>query len=271
MTSDQRISVTPVNLWICPNGDLAPDVARVLATHWLDEHEKQVADRFLHESDRRQYLVAHTLVRRALALESGIAEAELIIHRSSRGRPFLKCPDDGMPPRDTELDFSLSHVNGLNLLGVVRRSRIGVDIERLDRSERAIDAIVGMFTSDEQKWVASVPWGRPRYRRAVRLWTLKEAYSKARGLGLGLPFDAFSFVLAEDRGVEGFRPPADDRTGRWRFIELEPVPEVLAAVALRDDDHRAAVLRLHRGFPWSRSSPHHVALPEPVGAHFRRY
>lgn len=255
----------PVKLWICPNEDLAPAMAGVLAAHWLDEHEREIAGRFLFERDRRQYLVAHTLVRRALALEAGIAEAEQVIWRSSRGRPFLQLPDGGLPRGGAELDFNLSHASGFNLLGIVRRRRIGVDVERLDRDEHALRTIVETFTPEEQRWVAGAAPGQARDRRTIRLWTLKEAYSKARGLGLGLPFDEFSFELAEDGGVQGFRPPADDRDGRWRFVELEPVPEVLAAVAVQDDGSRDAVLLLHHGFPWGRAAPHRIVLPAPAG------
>jgi 4'-phosphopantetheinyl transferase len=256
----------PVKLWICPNEDLAPAMASVLAAHWLDEHEREIAGRFLFERDRRQYLVAHTLVRRALALEAGIAEAEQVIWRSSRGRPFLQPPDGGLPRGGAELDFNLSHAGGFNLLGIVRRRRIGVDVERLDRDAHALRTIVETFTAEEQRWVARAAPGQARDRRTIRLWTLKEAYSKARGLGLGLPFDEFSFELAEDRGVEGFRPPVDDRDGHWRFVELEPVPEVLAAVAVQDDARQDAVLQLHHGFPWGRAVPHRIVLPAPVGA-----
>ncbi len=63
-------TVPPVKLWLCPNDALPPAVAQVLAEHWLDERETETMARFLFERDRRQYLVAHTLVRRALALEA---------------------------------------------------------------------------------------------------------------------------------------------------------------------------------------------------------
>lgn len=255
----------PVKLWLCANDDLAPAIAGVLATHWLDEHEQEIAGRFLFERDRRQYLVAHTLVRRALALEAGLAEAELVIFRSSRGRPFLQPPDGGLPRGGPELDFNLSHANGYNLLGVMRGQRIGVDVERLGRDAHALDTVVETFAPEEQQWVAKAAPGHSRDRRVLRLWTLKEAYSKARGLGLGLPFDEFSFDLAEDRGVKGFRPPADDLAGRWRFVELEPVPDVLVAVAVQADDGQEPVLQLHHGFPWGRAVPRRIALPEPVG------
>ncbi|MFC7310248.1 4'-phosphopantetheinyl transferase family protein [Streptomyces monticola] len=258
-------AASPIKLWICPNEELAPGIAGILASHWLDEHEQEIAGRFLFERDRRQYLVAHTLVRRALALEAGLAEAELVIWRSSRGRPFIQPPDGGLPRGGPELDFNLSHANGYNLLGVVRRHRIGVDVERLDRDEHAVNTIVQTFTPQEQDWVGRAAQGRPRDRRVLRLWTLKEAYSKARGLGLGLPFDEFSFTLAEDRGVLGFQAPEDDLAGKWRFIELEPVPDVLVAVAVQADDAQDPVLQLHHGFPWGRAVPRRIVLPQAVG------
>ncbi|GHE14110.1 4'-phosphopantetheinyl transferase family protein [Streptomyces alanosinicus] len=259
-------TAAPVKLWLCPNDALPPAIAGVLASHWLDEREHKTAARFLFERDRRQYLVAHTLVRRALALEAGLAEAELVIWRSSRGRPFLQPLAGGLPRGGDHLDFNLSHAGGYSLLGIVRSQRIGVDVEGLAREARALETILTTFTPEEQQWVAGAPPGRQHDRRVLRLWTLKEAYSKARGLGLGLPFDEFSFSLADDRGVLAFRPPADDLAGRWRFLELEPVPDVLAAVAVPADDDAAPQLELHHGFPWGRSTPHIIALPEPVGA-----
>ncbi|MEV5878582.1 4'-phosphopantetheinyl transferase superfamily protein [Streptomyces sp. NPDC052101] len=256
----------PVKLWFCPNDGLAPGMAATLATHWLDEHERETASGFLFERDRRQYLVAHALVRRVLAIESGMPEAEAVIWRSSRGRPFLQKPPGGLPRGGRELDFNLSHTHGHNLLGVVRRHRIGVDVERLDRGDQGFDTIVETFAETEQRWVAEAAPGRARDRRVLRLWTLKEAYSKARGLGLGLPFDAFSFTLAEDRGVLGFIPPDNDTEQHWRFVELEPVPDVLAAVAVLADPGAPPVLQLHHGFPWGRAAPRLLTLPEPVPA-----
>ncbi|MFE9837949.1 4'-phosphopantetheinyl transferase family protein [Streptomyces sp. NPDC005551] len=256
----------PVKLWLCSNDALSPAVAGVLAAHWLDEGERETAARFLFERDRRQYLLAHTLVRRALALEAGLAEAEQVIWRSARGRPFLQPLPGGLPRGGGHLDFNLSHAGGYSLLGIVRSKRIGVDVEGLAREARALETILTTFTAEEQGWVLEEPAGERRSRRVLRLWTLKEAYSKARGLGLALPFDEFSFTLAGEGGVLAFRPPADDGDGRWRFVELEPVPGVLSAVALPADDGLVPYLELHHGFPWDRATPRVIALPEPVGA-----
>jgi 4'-phosphopantetheinyl transferase len=250
-----------VTLWFCPTDALAPAVAATLAAQWLDEQEQNTAERFLFERDRRQYLVSHVLVRRVLALECGIPESESVIRRSPHGRPFLQEPAGGLPRGGPELDFNLSHTGGHNLLGVVRRHRIGVDVERLDHGDQEFDTLVHTFAPEEQEWVAQARPRQVRDRRILRLWTLKEAYSKARGLGLGLSFDTFSFELAEERGVLGFRPAHGDPTRRWRFMELEPVPGVLAAVAVVADDGEEPVLELRHGFPWARSAPRARAVP----------
>lgn len=271
MTNAAVTSPEAVKLWFCPNDELAPGIAATLASQWLDDHERESAEQFLFERDRRQYLVSHLLLRRVVALESGIPESEAVIWRSARGRPFLRKPPDGLPRGGRELDFNLSHAGGQNLLGVVRRSRIGVDVERLDRGDQGFDIIVKTFAPEEREWVDQAGPGRARDVRVLRLWTLKEAYSKARGLGLGLPFDAFAFRLGEDRGVLGFRPPDDDLSRRWRFAELEPVPGVLAAVAVAvvaDDDEAddGTVLELRHGFPWSRPAPRLLTIPRAPAA-----
>lgn len=85
----------PVKLWFCTNEELAAEFAQILAGAWLDAPERELAERFLFERDRHQYLIAHVLVRRVLALETGVPESEAVIWRSPRGRPFFRKPPKG--------------------------------------------------------------------------------------------------------------------------------------------------------------------------------
>ncbi|MFD7914713.1 4'-phosphopantetheinyl transferase family protein [Streptomyces sp. NPDC059752] len=244
-----------VRLWVCANDDLGPGTATALAGHWLDEHEQATADRFIFERDRRQYLVAHVLVRRLLSLETGVPEALIELRRSDRGRPSVRPPDGGWPTAEGPLDFNLSHAHGYNAIAVGRGRRVGVDVERLDRvNSRALAGIAESFTPGERGWLARIPAGEGYDRTVLRLWTLKEAYAKARGLGLGLPFDSFGFVLSENGGVAAFEPPADDPSGTWWLLELEPEPGVLVSLAVEDGATPMTALRLHAGFPWRPSA-----------------
>ncbi|MBB1242389.1 4'-phosphopantetheinyl transferase superfamily protein [Streptomyces durbertensis] len=241
-------------------------MATTLGEQWLDEKERETADRFVFDRDRRQYLVAHTLVRRLLTLETGVPEAAVEFWRSSRGRPFVR-PTGGEPVSGRAgLDFNLSHSHGYNAVALTRGRRVGVDVERLDRiEERTLAGIAESFAPGERRWLTGLPKGRAYARAVLRLWTLKEAYAKARGLGLALPFESFGFVLRERSGVAAFEAPGDRAAARWCFVELEPAPEVLVALAIEvgeGDGHASAtdgpVVRLHTGFPWRPSAPREV-------------
>ncbi|MHB9757745.1 4'-phosphopantetheinyl transferase family protein [Streptomyces sp. BYX5S] len=250
-----------VGLWFCPSGALAPGIAARLAAHWLDGDECGTADRFRFERDRRRYVAAHTLVRRVLALECGVPEAAAVIRRGARGRPFLH------EPATPGLDFNLAYAHGHSLLGVAHGCRIGVDLGQLAAEGRGsvpYDALAETLAPAERQWAADAGPGAARERRVLRLWTVKKAYVKARGLGLAVPFDSFTVTLDERRGVRAFAPPPRTAPERWRFVELEPVPGVLAAVALTGAAAVEAV-QVRHGFPWAPGVPETVELPPAVG------
>ncbi|MFE9636683.1 4'-phosphopantetheinyl transferase family protein [Streptomyces sp. NPDC006463] len=253
-----------VSLWFCPEADLAPGLAATLAAHWLDVHEQETATRFLFERDRRRYLVAHTLLRRVLALETGIPEAEADLRRPAHGRPFLQPPAEGLP-RGGALDFSLSRTHAHTLVGVARGHRIGVDVEHTGRGAAALESVAEGFARTERDWIARVPAGPSRTRRALRLWTLRQAYAKARGLGLG-PGPAqeeYAFTRADEGGPPVLTVAGDGRPDRWRFLEFEPAAETVAAVAVETGTPHGVgppAAHLRTGFPWGRATPRVLAL-----------
>ena len=69
-------------------------------------------------------------------------------------------------------------------------------------------------------------------------WTRKEAYTKARGLGLSLPLDRFAVSLVPGRPaapLSNEEGPAE--VSRWALQELAPGPGFVAALAVEGQDH----------------------------------
>ncbi|MEE3623720.1 4'-phosphopantetheinyl transferase superfamily protein [Nitrospirillum sp. BR 11752] len=152
----------------------------------LDEGERARANRFMFEANRREYVAAHGLVRLWLGRLVGRPPAALAFTPVTvQGKPGLV---DGPPG----LDFNLSHTEGLVACVVTLQPgcRVGVDVEPGGRHIGA-DVATAMFAAEELAWLDARPAGRSG-PDMVSVWTLKEAYIKALGMGLSLPTDSFA-------------------------------------------------------------------------------
>jgi 4'-phosphopantetheinyl transferase len=127
-------------------------------------------------------------------------------------------------PSGSDVRFNVSHSGGWALLAVTRGSEVGIDIERVD-SRFAADQIPERFFSPGE--VARLR-GLPADQQTAaffRCWTRKEAYIKARGLGLALPLDSFDVSLGPDDPPELLRG-ADG----WCVQDFDAPPGFAAAV-----------------------------------------
>lgn len=203
----------------------------------LSESERARAARFHHLSDRWEFVLGRVMARHLLSNRCGTAPADFRFIENDHGRPEI-----AYPSLDRPLRFNLSHSGGLVACVIGEGGQIGVDVERLDRPPVDPRVIRRYCSDDEQTALASMP-DTLRHERFLELWTLKEAYVKARGTGLTLPLRKVSFAV----GVEG---PGDvsfnglDEEARWMFAHTRLEPKHLLAVAAERDPDAEASLRL---------------------------
>ncbi|RFA27962.1 hypothetical protein CAI21_13660 [Alkalilimnicola ehrlichii] len=149
------------------------------------------------------------VLRATLYRYTGIRGSALQFRTNRFGRPYLK-------NRDTP-QFNLSHTRGLVALAITHEGEVGVDVEDFTRGADVRALAGGLFSPAEAAKVDSAS-GKAAKELFFRLWTLKEAYVKARGAGLSMALDRFSF------GQLGANPqllPASDdeaEAERWRFF-----------------------------------------------------
>ncbi len=169
--------------------DVPDDVIqRTLAT--LEPEAAKRCAAFVFEHSRREYLVTRALVRDVLAAHT---EGPLAFARSEYGKPSLD------PPRD--LHFNLTNTKELVGCAIVRGWEIGLDAEPLDRGDTILEIAETVFVASERDEIAGLGLGSRR-RRAVEMWTRKEAYMKALGTGLSLP--PLEVVLADVERTHAF-------------------------------------------------------------------
>lgn len=180
----------------------------------LDEQERNQAGLFRHSADRRAYIAAHFLRRALLAAFLACPPEQLRWRQEAGGRPELASGDP--------LRFSLSRTRSLVACAASADGALGLDIETEERARDSMAIAYTCFTPEESALVH-----RGGMASFLRLWTLKEAFLKATGVGLQRPLDSFSFALDPIRIVQG----ASHQD--WRFAQFSPQPGHWIALALQ--------------------------------------
>jgi 4'-phosphopantetheinyl transferase len=215
-----------VHVWLAVPERIAD--ARLLERYraLLSEDERERAGRFRFEEHRHQFHVAHALVRTSLSRYAAVEPQAWRFAAGERGRPEIAAPS-GVPP----LRFNLSHTGGLVACAVALAREVGIDVE--DTTRRAdVDAIAKRyFAPSEQRELARPGAGRDRF---FEIWTLKESYLKARGIGIAAALEKISFPLEPDAQLRiRFDPGFDDDPASWQFALHRPSARHVLAVAVR--------------------------------------
>jgi 4'-phosphopantetheinyl transferase len=154
----------------------------------LSEEERRRASSFVFVEDRRRYIQAHVCLRQILSQYTSRSAGSLRFRSTESGKPFLEDSGGSSP-----LNFNLSHSAELAVVAVTTAAEIGVDVEQIRPIPEWEDISRSTFHPDEADWVRSCP-SELRNEAFFQVWTAKEAYVKAMGLGLAHPLDSFSVV-----------------------------------------------------------------------------
>jgi 4'-phosphopantetheinyl transferase len=134
--------------------------------------------------------------------------------------------------------FNLSHTDGLVACAVSNELELGIDVEPVNR-KAPLELAKEHFAPAEQDWIASLPEPEQAFG-FWRVWTLKEAFIKATGRGLGQPLQDISFGFEPLRVVFRDRALGDCRA--WRFEQRQVCGGYMLALAWRDAGREASVI-----------------------------
>jgi 4'-phosphopantetheinyl transferase len=113
----------------------------------LSKEETERAARFKFDIHRRQYVVAHVVLRRILGRYLNCPPEQVRLRQSDREKPCLADDSSG-------ITFNLSHSKDVCLFAIAQNRQVGIDVEALEQGVNIAD------------------------------WTQREARVKATGRGL---------------------------------------------------------------------------------------
>jgi 4'-phosphopantetheinyl transferase len=204
-----------VHVWVQPVPPGPADAGLDL----LDGSETARWHRFRRPETRRLFAAAHALLRTALSRYAAVDPRDWRFTEGPHGRPDLSGPETG-------LSFNLTHTDGLAACAIARGLSVGIDAERPDR-RLDLDGMMRVAFAESER--AQVQAAAPERKSEVffGIWTLKEAYIKARGLGLALPLKSFS-VTVEPPAIT----PSPDDGMEWHAELTRPTDEHALALAV---------------------------------------
>ena len=174
------------------------------------------------------FLLGRVMARLVVGQAAGVAPTAWQWREGARGRPEIAAPP-------TPLRFNLAHSAGLVVCALSMGREVGIDVEGLTR--HPIDpALVNRYCAPEE--VADIeaqPDGLWQ-RRFLTYWTLKEAYLKARGLGIALPLTDIGFSLGAESARIVFHESLAGTDDRWTFRLSQPTDDHLMAIAASASD-----------------------------------
>lgn len=214
-----------LQVWVAqvPSEEDAALAARQLAL--LSVEERQRMRGFTTAALQRRFRTTRALVRTVLSRHAPLPPDKWEFVVSSHGKPAVA-------PRHLRLpvpSFNLSHTEALVVLLTGEDRALGVDIEQVNRSP-PLDVAAQFFSEAERRAMSGLS-AAEQASRFWDLWTLKESYIKARGLGMSIPLDRFSIGLDAGPDIRlDIDPSLGDCRDRWQFSLYDLAP-----------DHRLAI------------------------------
>jgi 4'-phosphopantetheinyl transferase len=203
----------------------------------LDDKERNKALRFVHKIHRDRYVASHGKLRVILASYIGIAPENIRFAEEEFGKPYVSI--DGKVP---EVKFNLSHSGYKMIVAVGLHDHIGVDVEEWnDKVDCGLVSNSCFAETERSSWNGLQESGKDEF--FYRLWTRKESFVKAVGVGIGL--DVSSVVSSTDGAARFLSVPAGyGRAEDWALVDFDFGCGISAALTVPAECYKGFELRL---------------------------
>lgn len=170
---------------------------------------RQKIGRMRFDKSKRESLGTGILLCHALT-SCGFDADSSPLSENAYGKPLIQSVSD-------RFRFNLSHTDGCAVCAVCfspegEARDIGCDVESVTVLKTGIAE--RFFAREERGLLVSLTSENEKTDLFFRLWTLKESFIKATGLGFSLPFDRFAVLPQADGSIELRQ---DTVAGCWSF------------------------------------------------------
>jgi 4'-phosphopantetheinyl transferase len=196
-----------IHLWWLPLS-LAPAQAEQ-ALNWLSDIQRDKYARRVTPKLQQSYLAGRYYLLTLLGAYTGAQPNEVMLSYSRLNKPYLSLHEQNI-----EFNFTDTSSQGesFGLFAFSRNRAVGVDIEALDRRSD-FSAIASKRFSQEELVQVGTPLDPERF---LAIWTRKEAYGKATGLGINFKMNQRNLVEGSNHELS----IVDGNQDQWQISQM---------------------------------------------------
>ena len=231
-----------IHLWHANQAEFNGPELELNCLSWLTESETIRYHRYFSDYHRKQFLLGRVLIRNILSKYAEIEPQDWKFEENRYGKPVIVSSQQAKP-----LFFNLSHSSERLVLAIAVHIGIGVDIEFCNKPRRVVKIADRYFSPSELEELLALPEA-DQLKRFYDLWTLKEAYIKARGLGLAIPLQQFGYHFPSKYSLQiKFSKELYDDVAQWQFWQIDLGEHFKMALAVKSE-HEITKIESRRFF-----------------------
>ena len=192
----------------------------------LSSDERQRAEKYHFETDKKHFIVARAALREILSRYLHIEPHRISFSRNQYGKPSVSAEIS-----NNLIEFNFSRSREIALCVVTRGRAIGVDIEFVNEDSANLEIVERFFSPDEITALKEIPVDL-KTAAFFSCWTRKEAFVKAVGQGLSYPLQNFSVSVKPEEVAPLLTVNYNRENSDWSLIYFSPNPDYAAALAI---------------------------------------
>ncbi len=204
----------------------------------LDAHESRRAERFRTLKARQRFVCARGILKELLGAYCHSDPRKLSFHLGEKGKPYL--PESMNCP----IQFNSTDTGNEAIFAFCNSAQVGVDIEFTDRKVQHGIIAARKFSSAEYGFYLNLPVARQK-QFFLSVWTRKEAYGKARGVGIRYRLNSVNLVAKQN-----LEPTfvTDECGSQWYIQQITPFEGSTACLVTEGSGWEIHCFRLHRQY-----------------------
>jgi phosphopantetheine--protein transferase-like protein len=229
----------------------------IQALERIQPEERKKALSFVFQKDVKPSLVGRLLLRSCATQVLGVDNVAVNFTRTDKGRPKCEAIEE------LGFDVNVSHQGNYAVLAAEPTRKVGIDTMKIELREdvnRYFDLMKRIFSENEWQFIYDGLDSNDdvsdfaRISRFMRLWSLKEAYTKAEGFGITINLTSMEFKCKSQTSMEKVVTDTEfylngQKEDGWSFEESLLDEKHCVAVALSRDPSEK-----HEPVPFSKLS-----------------